>query len=129
MSDMLGLNFVLYGDKELVNTFNKSPNIIGDGLYEAVDSLATSIAGNAKTFAPVKTGHLRRSITKAETLRSHDSIVGKVGTNVFYAIFQEFGTIYFAGRFFFTRALEIAKREAPRLLKDRLELITRDLSK
>lgn len=46
---------------------------------------------DAKRRAPVDTGRLRASITPE--VRSGGTIQGVVGTNVKYAVFQEFGTV------------------------------------
>jgi len=45
----------------------------------------------AKRMAPVDTGRLRASITH-ELGRDEQGLVGRVGTNVIYAPFQEYGT-------------------------------------
>lgn len=61
----------------------------------------------AKSLAPVDTGRLRSSINWR---LGHDSqgLVGIVGTNVSYAIFQEFGTRYMAAQPFLRPALQAA---------------------
>lgn len=46
----------------------------------------------AKSHAPVDTGHLRRSITHQLVDGGTENQHALVGTNVSYAIFQEFGT-------------------------------------
>lgn len=61
----------------------------------------------AKQAAPVDTGRLRSSITSRLATDSQ-GLVGIVGTNVSYAIFQEFGTRYMAAQPFLRPALDAA---------------------
>lgn len=59
----------------------------------------------AKARAPVDTGNLRRSITH-EVEKEGIGWVGRYGTNVRYAIFQEVGTIRHPAQPFLRPALE-----------------------
>lgn len=59
----------------------------------------------AKDHAPVKTGHLRRSITHELVDLGTQNIHARVGTNVTYAIFQEFGTRFHPAHPFLRPAL------------------------
>ena len=76
---------------------------ITDGTEKALLELAIQTASQAKTLAPVgSTGELKNSITY-KTLTAGgglDTFVGKgeaiVGSNLEYAIYQEFGTRYMA---------------------------------
>lgn len=62
----------------------------------------------AKNLAPVDTGRLRSSIN-GRLARDSQGVVGIVGTNVHYAIFQEFGTRYMAAQPFLRPALDAAR--------------------
>jgi HK97 gp10 family phage protein len=75
----------------------------------AVAKAAQTVERRAKQNAPVRTGTLRRSITKAIG-RDAISPVAKIGTNVHYARFVEFGTSRMSPRPFLRRALEGLRR-------------------
>jgi len=65
-----------------------------------------AIVTDARKEAPVDTGRLRASIG-SEILRTAGSeIVGRVGSNIDYASYQEFGTRYQSGKPFLRPALE-----------------------
>jgi len=53
---------------------------------------ALQVEGDAKRNAPVRTGRLRASITHSALERQGDVLAVRVGTNVVYAPFVEFGT-------------------------------------
>lgn len=72
-----------YGDKVL--------NDISDKLYHRMKLASAFVQGEAKRRAPKDTGRLYKSITK-EVRREGKESVGIIGTNVEYAIFQEYGT-------------------------------------
>ena len=54
--------------------------------------MATAVVARAKTRAPVDTGRLRSSITFVLDTKNAVPHWAKVGTNVFYAPYMEFGT-------------------------------------
>jgi HK97 gp10 family phage protein len=56
-----------------------------------VERRSLRVEGAAKGLAPVDTGRLRSSITHEVEVQGAE-VVGRIGTNVEYAIFQEFGT-------------------------------------
>ena len=62
----------------------------------------------AKRLAPVDTGRLRSSITHSLE-RDGRGLVGFVGSNVSYAIFQEFGTRYQRAQPYLRPALRAAR--------------------
>ena len=59
----------------------------------------------AKQFAPVDTGRLRASITE-ELARDDGGLVERIGSDVSYAAFQEFGTSKMAARPYLRPALD-----------------------
>lgn len=65
---------------------------------------------SAKENAPVRTGHLRRSITHVLVNGGTKNQFVRVGTNVEYAIFQEFGTRFHAAHPFFRPAMSDIER-------------------
>lgn len=70
----------------------------------AVQRVALEVMKDAKQFAPVDTGNLRRSITA-----TGDGTDWQVGTNVEYAVYQEFGTSRMRAQPFLGPALNAAK--------------------
>ena len=67
-----------------------SEHIIREEMTSGMRRVALTVEAGAKRFAPVKTGHLRRSITN-NVVAFGGTIVAKIGTNVPYAIFVEVG--------------------------------------
>lgn len=65
--------------------------------------IAYSIEKDAKMGCPVDSGRLRSSITTVQEQKDNKWMV-KVGTNVFYAVFQNFGTRFIKATFFLTNA-------------------------
>lgn len=78
--------------------------VISEIEQDILDKLQISgqiIADSAIKNAPIKTGALRDSIT-FEVNKEEKSV--RIGTNLFYAPFIEFGTKYIKPRFFLTKA-------------------------
>lgn len=61
----------------------------------ALEAASLHMVGEVKDRAPVDSGELRRSISRSIT-HSGGKRVAKVGSNLQYAIYQEFGTGEFA---------------------------------
>jgi len=64
-----------------------------------------TVRDSAKENAPFKTGTLRDSIIRSEKLYIEENMSVIIGTNVHYARYQEFGTVYIPAKFFLTRAV------------------------
>ena len=77
----------------------------GEEVGRALEILGQVGETAAKEHAPVKTGHLRRSITHELIDEGTRNIHARVGTNVQYAVFQEFGTRFHAAHPFLRPAL------------------------
>ncbi len=75
---------VKWNDKKLTQQIASAAD---DNILKAV----LIIERDAKKMVAVDTGRLRSSITH-EIIRYKRDVIGKVGTNVLYGIFQEFGT-------------------------------------
>lgn len=71
-------------------------------LEKLIQQTALLIEGDAKRFAPVDTGRLRNSIHSAKS----GELEWMVGTDVEYAIYQEFGTRYQSGTPYLRPAVE-----------------------
>lgn len=74
--------------------FQKILNIGGDieeGIYKGVGQFVSKVQADAKTLCPTDTGMLRNSITTSVKYEDGE-IVGKVGSNLKYAVYVEVGT-------------------------------------
>ncbi len=72
--------------------------------------VAQETESQMKSFAPVRTGNLRRSITHRVFIDGK-SWAALVGTNVKYAIFQEYGTRFHPAHPFMRPAIEAIRRK------------------
>jgi HK97 gp10 family phage protein len=87
-----------------------------DELFSSVDGPAgkflkrctTKVTRRAKQLAPVDTGRLRSSIAD-EIGHEGTDLVGRIGTDVEYAVYQEFGTVHMAAHPYLRPALDAAK--------------------
>lgn len=84
---------------------NMARSLSGDAVFGAVQQSTLIVQRDAKINSPVKTGALRASIIPSIS-SSGSTVIGIVGTNIFYAGFQEFGTKYIKARRYLGRALE-----------------------
>lgn len=94
-------------------TLNKREieKIAGSGeMRDALAIIGIIAEGEAKRLAPVDTGNLRRSIT-SEVSRDRRGWLVRFGTNVFYGIFQEFGTIHHPAQPFLRPVLPFLRRQ------------------
>lgn len=71
------------------------------------------VENRAKRRCPKKTGRLAGSINSY--LLPIDEVRGRVGTNVFYAIYVELGTKYFSGFFYLRGGLRESYPEIRRI--------------
>jgi HK97 gp10 family phage protein len=73
-----------------------------------VEIACIKVENLAKVFCPVDTGRLRSSITHEVGTDGVGDVIGRVGSDVEYAIFQELGTRYMGARAFLRNALASA---------------------
>ena len=78
------------------------------GVHEALTILSLAGEASAKDHVAVVTGNLRRSIT-SEVFKGKNPFA-RVGTNVFYAIYQEIGTRFHAATPFLRPAMEAIRQ-------------------
>ena len=99
----------------------------GPDMSTAMRKAVLLVTRDAKIFAPVDTGRLRSSITGAVIpARSFGkSIQGIIGSNVFYAPFQEIGTRHMKGRKFLQRSIDKNEVHIQRLIGDAVVRIVR----
>ncbi len=72
-----------YGDKLVKEVERK--------LFDNMEKAVLLVELDAKRMAPVDTGRLQQSITH-EIEKKPKEIIGRVGTNVEYAVYVEYGT-------------------------------------
>lgn len=89
-------------------------------LKTALTAGATVILNQAKINTPVLSGNLRRSERIGEFSHKNNSASIKVGTNVEYAPYVEFGTIYQQAQPYLRPAFDEKKSEALLLAKQAL---------
>lgn len=77
----------LDGALELGKRFQNAPKAVEAGSKAMLDTATLMVQGKAKELAPVDKSTLRKSI-----LREVTADFGKVGSNIPYAKYQEFGT-------------------------------------
>lgn len=82
---------VLTGFDGFIQKMQKSPDIIEKANQKMMLASTLIVEAEAKQRAPVDRGILRKSITHRVEGKGLD-IIGRVGTNINYASFQEFGT-------------------------------------
>lgn len=90
------LTIQVKGGEEFARVLNNSPKITRPHLADALNESAFFLEGQAKVNAPIREGRLRGSITTVQA-RPGKKMRALVGTNLKYALFQEFGTGVFAG--------------------------------
>jgi HK97 gp10 family phage protein len=73
----------------------------------ALLAAGSAFKGQAKLIVPKKTHNLERSIDVSEIVNG----VIRVFTNVFYAIYVEYGTRFMAPRSFFRKTIDITKNQ------------------
>lgn len=91
---------VVFNDEELAVLLQGSSGPV----YKMILKTTLRMESVAKGLCPVDTGRLRSSIQHEISLDDGE-ITGRVGTNVEYAPYVEFGTRYWAGKPFLIPAL------------------------
>mgnify|MGYP001586035149 FL=1 len=126
----LNISANVIGDVELRNAFNRSPKVIAGEMGELLDKAAITLTGHANPFAPVRTGALRGSIHKEGPIATKNIVFVIVGTNIFYAPFQEFGTSRgVPAKRYMTKARELTRSALPSFLKDAVGSVVSKLAK
>lgn len=93
----INLNINLFGSDELKKAFAASPKIVQDHMRKVVATIAYNVEGKAKINAPHQTSALRGSIhTEGPKVGTGGDIEARVGTNLRYAPYQEYGTGVYA---------------------------------
>ena len=92
----------------VIDKFSYLARLSPDDIRVGVGMAGNYISNLAKTYCPVRTGNLKRSITTQ--MVGNDTC--QVGTDVYYAPFVELGTVKMAGRSYLRKALFEGKEDA-----------------
>lgn len=92
-------NFEFYlKNKDAIMRVSKMVDNIDNIIRDTLEFAGTVVMGKAKEYSPIDRGILRGSITRGNVYKNSNGYEIKVGTNVKYAPYQEYGTGIFAGR-------------------------------
>jgi len=106
----------IMGDKEVQRKIELLAKKNNKAVKEVIEKAVIIVEGNAKDLCPVDTGRLRSSITH-EVKSSKEKHTGKVGSNVDYAPYVEFGTSRMAGRHYLFGGLKNSRKNIINLIK------------
>ncbi len=107
------MGFEIFGLGALISRLSGAS--LGDGTKRGVENAAAHLTREIQARAPVDTGHLRDSYDY-RVEGSGNRVVAHVGTNVDYAIHQEFGTVYQSGTPHVRPAIEANRGELVRMM-------------
>lgn len=120
-------------DKVLGN-FQRLPREMQQAIWKAVDRSLQDVASEGKIHARVKTGHFRASIGGSvqqlginEIKMVDADIVGRMGTNVVYAPFLEFGTKFMRAFHTLENAARAKASDVVKRIADAVGTLTRKL--
>jgi len=82
---------ILKGFNTLANGLNNAKTVIDNANKAMMEKATLMVQAEAKVLSPVDTGTLRRSITR-KVEQNNGMYIGRVGTNIKYAPYQEYGT-------------------------------------
>ena len=108
---------------EYVNNWDEARRKIDEAIDKTLDSTGLFVESAAKLLSPVDTSRLRNSI-------NHDVNLSKkrvtIGTNVEYAIYQEFGTRKMRAQSYLRPAAERNKATIKRVAEDAFKSVIGD---
>ena len=112
----MNIQITVAGQEDLKKAFDNSPKLIAEEFKGVIGRAAFTLEGKAKGYAPRKTGVLASSIHTEGPSISGVEVSARVGTNLSYAPYQEFGTGIYAGKGMITpkRAKVLAWRDGGR---------------
>lgn len=110
-------------EKALANYSGNWKKIAGRALGPGMAVLVS----DARREAPVDTGRLRSSIGSEIVMGSGSEIIGKVGSKVEYASYQEYGTRYQKGKPYLRPAVEKNRNRLVKLFEDGIARALREL--
>ena len=118
----------ILGLKELEEKLSNLEEKLSRALNEALEEIAEKILDDAKNFAPVDTGALRKSIRTEKKGKLQVSVLAggggvinpKTGREVDYAGYVEFGTSRMAPQPYMQPAFEKNKDEILQIVKEKV---------
>lgn len=118
----------IVGLRELEDKLSNLEEKLTNALAEALEEIAVKIRDDAKGFAPVDTGSLRRSIRVEKEGKLQVSVVAggggvinpRTGREVDYAGYVEFGTSRASPQPYMQPALEKNRDEILRIVKEKV---------
>jgi len=122
------LEIEILGLTELEEKLSNLEEKLSNALDEALNEIAEKISSDARNFAPVDTGALRKSIRIEKKGKLRVSVVAggggvinpKTGREVDYAGYVEFGTSRMSPQPYMQPALEKNKDEILRIVKEKV---------
>jgi len=96
-----------YGDKLIKE--------VGLKCFQNMEKACLLVEGDAKRMCPVDTGRLRASLSH-EMEKKGDEVIGRVGTNIEYGVYVEYGTERMSAKPYLRPALENNKGKIKQLL-------------
>jgi HK97 gp10 family phage protein len=122
----MAVTMKLTGDRELAAAFSRLGQAVqGRMLIGALEAGALLVVNDAKRRAAVDTGNLRRSLHVGDQQASGTDASVKVGTDVEYAPYVEFGTSRMAAQPYLRPALESQEGEVRAEVADALRGLIR----
>ena len=97
----------------------------GTRVLNAMRQATLIVQRSARINAPVDTGRLRASITPQIVTRDN-VLTGVIGSNVYYAPFQEVGTRFMRGKRYLQRALEDNMAKIKKLFEQTVARIVKE---
>ena len=124
------LDVTVTGTRELKAKLAHLSDAIKQGALErATMAGAMVIENRAKEIVPVRTGNLRRSIHSEIESTTANQAVARVGTNVEYGPYVEFGTRRMSARPFLRPALDEKGPEAQAVIGDSFRELIRQATR
>lgn len=132
---------VVEGLDELLKALEKFPKQADQILKETMIHALAKPQSRAKEYAPVDEGILQSSIGAEaghtfggkpaggilEAKKVGSEIVGRLGSKVEYASYQEYGTQYMVGRYYLTRAVKDTKDEMVKIFERQIAKVLKRL--
>ena len=88
---------------------------VGLKCFQNMEKACLLVEGDAKRMCPVDTGRLRSSLAH-EIEKKGNEVIGRIGTNVVYGVFQEYGSSTQSGTPYLRPALEKNKGKIKQIL-------------
>ena len=108
-------------DVELILHIDELNEAVKRALVDGLDGVSRDAASTARDFAPHRTGTLQNSITNMVV---PDELAAYIGTDVNYAVYQEFGTSRIAGKHYLKAGVTLHASDYEKWLQQYLDSIS-----